>query len=244
MGDSFTEGDGAPADSAYPVLLEHLLLKDSLNVEVMNAGVSGSDPFFELNLLNNQLIKFQPNIVIFSLSRQDFLEDIAVRGGLERFDPATGKKTSLKEYLFAYSHVSRLVFYSLGYSWLLVKEDKDLLEDLKTDKIPELIQEMDKIKVNQPTIETFVFLYPQKYNFTNEGHGDLEDCIITEMQKSDNFYFSDLIPCYQDKIEQDQLPWERYYWKIDGHHNSLGYELKARCIYKVLQSHMIKNQHQ
>ena len=99
IGDSFTQGDGAPADSTYPVFLEPLLLKDSLNVEVMNAGVCGSDPYFELNLFKYKLAPFNPDVLIFSISRPDFTQDIAVRGGLERFDPKTGKK--LKSHKFS-----------------------------------------------------------------------------------------------------------------------------------------------
>jgi hypothetical protein len=50
IGDSFTEGKGAPNDSSYPRILEHLLWanKDS-NIQVVNAGIAGSDIFLSTN---------------------------------------------------------------------------------------------------------------------------------------------------------------------------------------------------
>jgi hypothetical protein len=135
LGDSFTQGDGAPADSTYPLFLEQLLLKDSLNVEVMNTGVCGSDPYFELNLFKHKLAQFNPDVVIFSIYRPDFTQDIAVREGLERFDPKTGKKTKIAEVFYAYSHLFRFIFKKFGYSELLIKEDKALIDKLSTQKV-------------------------------------------------------------------------------------------------------------
>src|SRR5690606_15926401 len=47
IGDSFTEGDGTPIDSTYVKLLEENFHKNGYtNVNIMNAGKCGSDPFF------------------------------------------------------------------------------------------------------------------------------------------------------------------------------------------------------
>ncbi|MDP6909482.1 MAG: hypothetical protein QF371_08250, partial [Flavobacteriales bacterium] len=54
LGDSFTEGIGAPYDSAWPRALEARiseLLPKHRNVQVYNAGVSGSDPILNYMML-------------------------------------------------------------------------------------------------------------------------------------------------------------------------------------------------
>ncbi len=46
LGDSFTQGLGAPPDSSFPFILEKLIKQP-----ILNAGLSGSNPIFENNLL-------------------------------------------------------------------------------------------------------------------------------------------------------------------------------------------------
>ena len=48
FGDSYTEGIGTVPDSTWPRLLQYMLRQtNSDSVEVMNCGISGSDPLFE-----------------------------------------------------------------------------------------------------------------------------------------------------------------------------------------------------
>jgi hypothetical protein len=61
LGDSFTEGFGAVNDSTYPSQLGLLLHNNGLkNTQVMNCGVSGSDPVYEYRLFNDRLLKYKP----------------------------------------------------------------------------------------------------------------------------------------------------------------------------------------
>lgn len=84
LGDSFTEGDAAPADSAYPFLLQQILGE---RVEVLNAGICGCDPVFNYKNLEDRLLKYQPDVVIQTISTNDLFKDISLRGGFERFMP-------------------------------------------------------------------------------------------------------------------------------------------------------------
>ena len=238
LGDSFTQGDGAPADSTYPVFLEQLLLEDSLNVEVMNAGVCGSDPYFEINLFEQRLAQFEPDIVIFSISRQDFTQDIAIRGGFERFDPETGKKTKFAELIYAYSHLFRLWYIKQGYSELLIKEDKNLEEKLINNYIPEVFNTMSETAQSHPTIDFFVFQYPLKYYFNSNYDDSIDEAIDNVAKDYPQVNYFDLAPCYTFKMQQKGETYEKYYWKIDGHHNSEGYKLKAECVCENLFPHL------
>lgn len=230
LGDSFTEGDGAPADSTWPILLNQLLIKQNINSQVLNAGICGSDPLFELMLFNERLVSLDPDIVIFTLSMQDFFEDIAVRGGMERFDPETGTKTKIIEVLYAYSHITRWVMKNQGYNWLLIKNTKELVSDLAKNKVPEVIGEFAKAKQKNPETEFFIFLYPHQYQLQFGYDIDVEEALKKESDKYPELNYYDLNNCYQGKVETAGDPFRSYWWPMDGHHNSKGYYLKARCI--------------
>ncbi|MBK7147463.1 MAG: hypothetical protein IPH78_01265 [Bacteroidetes bacterium] len=88
LGDSFTEGAGAPSDSSWGRILEKLRNQtaDTVNHEVINAGISGSDVFFSYVLLRDKLMLYQPDEIIYLMNASDIL-DIQLRGGMERFAP-------------------------------------------------------------------------------------------------------------------------------------------------------------
>lgn len=235
LGDSFTEGDGAPADSTWPILFKNLLLEEKIKVQVLNAGVCGSDPYFELMLFNEKLLSLNPNIVIFTLSMQDFFEDIAVRGGMERFDPETGKRTKLLEVFYAYSHIVRWILQKQGYNWLLIKKSPELVSDLAQKKVPEIMNEFAMAKEINPEIEFFIFLYPHKYDLQHGYDVDIQASLREEAGKYPNLNYFDLNECYQKKIQDAGDPIQSYWWTKDGHHNSKGYYLKAMCIEEIIR---------
>ena len=230
LGDSFTEGDGAPADSTWPVLLNNMFHSDSLDVQVLNAGVCGSDPYFELMLFDEKFRYLQPDILIFTISMQDFVEDIAVRGGNERFLPETGKKTKLIEVFYAYCHVARWVLHKRGYNWLLLKYTDDLIQDLATKNVPEVMANFAASQKKNPNTEYFVFLYPHKGALILGTIKEIQSALVKESLKYPNINFIDLYDCYQTQIASTNLPVDAFWWEKDGHHNSLGYSLKASCI--------------
>ena len=52
-----------------------------------------------------------------------------------------------------------------------------------------------------------------------------------------------LATCYEFNMQQKGESYESYYWKIDGHHNSEGYLLKAECVYGTLIPYLQENQY-
>jgi hypothetical protein len=233
LGDSFTEGDGAPADSAWPRLLEQLLRSEGMSVEVFNAGICGSDPFGSLMLLRHRLLEYRPDLIIMTLSMQDLLEDVAIKGGMERFDPERGRVPLLFEYIYAYSHISRLVYNRLlGYSWVLVKEDSpEFIGRMTTRHIPELFQELSLLPSH---IETTVILYPHLLQTVSDygvkPHHDLIYESVLEESDRHVVPLVDIRSCYISHIEASSKAAEHFWWKNDGHHNSEGYLMMAKCI--------------
>lgn len=228
LGDSFTEGDGAPADSTWPALLEKKLASNHNKVEVLNAGVCGSDPYFEFMLLKKRLLGYQPDKVIIAISIQDLVEDIGVRGGLERFDPKQGRLPKPFEILYAYSHISRLVYHKVfGFSWVLIREqDPEFLDVLVNDYIPRLFESYATLKEH---VDLCFVLYPHKHEFVSGYRNQLEEALKIHSE-TNGIPLYDLRDCYKNQILESGRKHEEFWWKHDGHHNSDGYEVMAKCI--------------
>ena len=81
----FTEGDGAPVDSAYPVLLEHALhtMDSSTSWEVWNVGLCGSDPIFNYITYDELLRTFEADLIIQTISEADIKQDFCDSRGHE-----------------------------------------------------------------------------------------------------------------------------------------------------------------
>lgn len=118
LGDSFTEGDGAPSDSSWVKELTRKLDENfDTNFLVYNAGVCGSDVYFDNKILENVLYKtFKPDFVIQAINASD-VTDIIYRGGQDRFntDGTTSCKDCPKwEKLYQYSYLFRGLIRTIG----------------------------------------------------------------------------------------------------------------------------------
>jgi lysophospholipase L1-like esterase len=236
LGDSFTEGDGAPDDSSYVSLLREKLDADSL-VYVMNAGVCGSDPFINFVNYRDRLSNYHPGIILQTLSSGDINVDLMVRGGMERFlldGTVQFKKAPWWEPIYAVSFLSRFYFNAGGYNQLLLR-DADIAASKK-----ELDEQMIELFKNYAALaqknqcKLVIVLQPflgevnsnaYQYDFTE---------ILSALKKRDNISVIDLLPFYRQEIRLEHTVAQNYYWPIDGHHNSTGYRLMAEGIYEQL----------
>lgn len=82
LGDSLTAGYGVKAISALPSVLEQKLKRDGLDVEILNAGVSGDTTAGGLARLD-WVLRDSPDIVIIALGAND-----ALRG----LDPSSARR--------------------------------------------------------------------------------------------------------------------------------------------------------
>ena len=232
LGDSFTEGDGAPADSTWPILLEQQLLQEGKAVEVFNAGVCGSDPFHELMLLKYELVDYEPDLVIVTLAMQDLLEDIGVKGGMERFDPKRGRAPLPFELVYAYSHIARLIYNRvLGYSWVLVRQKSpSFRRKIVENHIPSIFEQFSEISGD---LRIVFVLYPHQMQ-TTEGYDSDFKAALVENSRLTGMPMCDIRSCYLETIEQSRKSVESFWWKHDGHHNSDGYVMMSHCIRQEL----------
>lgn len=75
LGDSVTYGLFVPRRSTYPERLEKLLEK-SKNVEVLNAGVNGYNPYNQLHLYREKLKDFDPDLVLAGFCMNDIADPV------------------------------------------------------------------------------------------------------------------------------------------------------------------------
>ena len=222
IGDSFTEGVGASQDSSYTKLLS----KKNRSLEIMNAGVSGSDPAFELKLLEMRLFKYHPDIVIMSINKSDIFEFLT-RVGIERFSADSTlqfKSAPWWEPLFANSFIVRSFVNGI------CKLDHNLMSTKDIYKAyPVALRQLDEVilqaskECQERNIRFIVNFHPT----SNEVRCNSMECTpVMQKIKSQGVETFNMLDYY---IHHgiDSAHAGLYYWPIDGHHNNRGYAVMA-----------------
>ncbi len=81
VGDSFTEGYTVPFDKHYARMFETLANNQSaMSIEVMSAGTSSWDTSSEIKVLERELLKFNPDIVILQIYIGNDIHDNRLKG--------------------------------------------------------------------------------------------------------------------------------------------------------------------
>jgi len=234
LGDSFTEGDGADADSTWQRFMERRL-NDS-GIYIMNAGICGSDPVFEYYLLKERLIKYRPDLVVVCINKSD-LFDIMIRGGMERFDcpDVVFRKGPWWEFIYATSYISRL-FFRLKYDTQLINKNALYLQ--QSYSLLVIAQTMREFamycKVKGSSL-LFVF---------HPGPGELAKTMnpfkeLIAVSKKYNYKVADLYDYYNQTGIPRNL--NKYYWPKDSHHRANGYNVMSDGILKTLRKEGMLN---
>lgn len=241
LGDSFTEGVGAPPDSSYPRILETLLVNSNDSAEVINAGIGGSDIFFEYKLLQVLLPKYQPDVVIVTCNASDIFE-YSTRGGFERFHKDGSihyRNAPWFEPLYAHSLFARVFIHDvLQYDFNFIPKDQYNTETAKALQRMALAIDWVQLLCRQQQIPFGMVFHP--------FHGDFE--------YPETYLMKDLVKhCNQNHIPNvDALPymqtkginnnnWASIYWPMDGHFKPKGYALLANCTYTVLLTPLLSS---
>lgn len=232
LGDSFTEGDGAPFDSSYPQQVKQLLGKKYSNrkFSLINAGVFGSDPYFDYILLKERLLKYKPDLIVISLSTGD-LYDIYYRGNMSRFKP-TGKveynHPPWWEPIYAVSRFFRLIIKKIGYdSGLVYVPTKNALFNNQKNGLKELLVRHNTLAV-QNNYRVIALLRPDKAEVINgRFYNGFED-MKTLPQPLERVQMLDLLDFYTNSVGISAEDVNLYYWPQDGHHTPMGYTVMAK----------------
>ncbi len=230
MGDSFTEGSGADVDSTWLRFLERSLKKQPLKKQLtfFNAGVGGSDPFFEYILLKERLLKYKPDLVLLALNCSD-LVDISLRGGMERFLPDGKVQYNPEpwwEPIYALSHISRLYFEIIGYKegYFRYKKGDFAKEKKETINAIGLFNKLSQ----EYGFKLLVIFHPSKEELLIDA--STMDDVYMNVSKTGRPACFNLRTFFIKEIKMNSFNYLDYYWKYDGHHNAKGYEAFARGV--------------
>jgi lysophospholipase L1-like esterase len=238
LGDSFTEGDGAPYDSTFVSLLKNKLLNAGDTFYTMNAGVCGSDPFHNYIFLKNKLLVYRPDLVIQVLASHDLNFDIILRGGMERFQKDGTQKYARApwwEPLYAVSYISRIFFKRAGYNDMLRKGNLTVQETDKLNRDVSGLFGTYSALCKSNHIAMVVVLRPDKDEILNNKYNYDFTSILDSLKADSHIIFVDLLPFYRAYIEKTKTDVGDYFWKADGHHNAPGYEMMAQGIFENIR---------
>lgn len=236
LGDSFTEGIGAPKDSTWPLLLEQLSYKEC-PISTYNAGVGGSDIFFMRKLYEEKLMKLNPDLVMLCLNYSDISEFI-YRGGNERFK--TNGQTCFPngpkwEKYYRYSHTFRfIIHFILQHDFTLKK--KDWLKEQIPLALKKMANEIIWIKEHSDDLVLIIHPYPYFKDKKVPFHNEFQD--ISKYLPND-LKIINLYKDFEDFFHKKNS--HQYYWEKDGHFNSKGYLVMSKFIYKKMKSQDICN---
>jgi hypothetical protein len=237
LGDSFTEGDGAAYEDSYPSVLQSLLNKEfPLNdIMVMNAGVCGSDPFFQYKILEQKLHEYSPDIVLFTNSPNDMFYDYVIYGGFERFkeDSSTVVKPPHKQWwlpIYYNSFLFRfLITHTFYNSYLLQKEQEDYAFKNRVKHFSELFVAYKKLS-DRHNFKVIHIMRPESDDF-EFGNYENEELIKEIFKQSENLKNIDLLSLYFNELNIDKKDYLHYCWKENRHYNKDGYELMAKAVF-------------
>jgi lysophospholipase L1-like esterase len=232
LGDSFTEGVGAPADSTWPLLFEAICRqKFTQSVQVINAGKSNSDPFMELILLKDRLLQYKPRMVIICVNQSD-LSDVISRGGHERFLNTNLFKTPGPwwEFFYSYSYIFRAIakaVFNVDVN-LLTPEQLTRQKALANAEIATCLTEDFKALAAKYHFKPVVILHPMQWELDDKIF-ELKP-LATALSHDSSFTVINLYEDYKQQINNGKLKSKAIYWPTDRHHNAKGYNLWARIL--------------
>lgn len=231
LGDSFVFGVGVDSKNNIASLLESQLASP-----FYNAGIPGSDPFFQIAIVDSIFAPLGFENYIFMLNFSD-IYDYIFRGDENRFTK-NGKieyqKAPWYEKYYGKSYIVRLILHGLwgmDYSLLpknrLTEKKKEAVEAY-IDLLSKAAQEYNVLVLIQP--------YARQYANNNQtltevlNYKYLEDIHQGLLKK--NIKSVDLNTSLSTSINNEN--YLEYSWELDGHYNAKGYNLLSNVVVNEL----------
>ncbi len=241
LGDSFTEGVGAPADSGWLKLTEKYMAgSGERGLHFINAGVGGSDPVYEYRLLKERLLDYHPDLVVVTLAYD--IEDLICRGGYSRLDSTSPVRQKPEKWwipLYGMSYIFRSFihqFTSFNHLFLNPEEYSKARKEAVGDMI--LCCNLYKSLAFEKGFRLLFVFCPLKHEVKNGRFDDWEP-VMNHLQKIEIPYVDMLAHFTASGMNAENL--HEYYWSIDEHLNSRGYYLFAEGMIPAID-HELKKQ--
>jgi lysophospholipase L1-like esterase len=237
VGDSFTQGVGDLQGQGYIGYLRDSLgrRRPSGMVSLMNAGVSGSDPVFGLELIRRRLLRYRPDLVVMTINRSDF-DEVVRRGGMARFTPdgqLKPRKQPVWASLYHRSHLVRaVVMQGLGYDWNLRSPREQPIQ--RAEAAREIVKAcLEAQRLGQKEGFRFlVMMHPMHAELRKRAYDENIAPVLSGLKDAGVSHIDLMEPFLREL--PDPLPMT-YFWRRDGHFSSPGYQAFARAVEKALR---------
>jgi len=235
LGDSFTEGVGTSEDTTWVRVLEKSLAAryPGRRIVSLNAGISGSDPVFEYQLLKEKLLPMRPDLVVVGMNYSD-VNDMMIRGGRERFQPngtVRYRNGPAWEPLYAVSYITRLFVHNvLGYDNLLGLQDA--MASRVQAAIRTLRTALDELRqlCDAEGVKLLVIAHPVGPQITGGPDASAFQRLLRELENDPKIRFADLSKDYERDGTITKSNAGEFFWPIDRHHNERGYRVMGEAI--------------
>ncbi|MDG1943916.1 MAG: SGNH/GDSL hydrolase family protein [Halioglobus sp.] len=243
IGDSFTEGQGAPFDDTWLSVLGRNLNRTGGEVRytVISGGVAGSDPFYEYRLLMDTLLAYQPDIVMLALNASD-INDTILRGGNERFLPGNRVRgisdapSGVQVWLYEHSHFSRFIlFETVDFTHLLITKSERARRAVDArKKVESLIVELDA-QLKERGIKFVLVVMPTSKEAKRNQYDDVTDLqALLDTVNARGVFTIDTKPYLVKKMQENGFTRDDLYWPKDYHFTPLGYRLAGKAVQQGL----------
>jgi len=227
MGDSFTEGIGTAQDSTWIKFFEHDINACSTNkIRTLNAGVSGSDPYFEYVLLEKLLRQYHPHTVVVAINTSD-IDDVIIKGGTERFLPdgrLQFRKPPVWEPLYATSFIFRAAMHTaFDLDWtLLTMKEKEMRKAEAIDSIGDCIKRFHELG-KQKGFKLVVVFHPREAEVISGIFP--YDALAAKLATDTNYTIINMKDEFANSGRITKANSGEFYWPLDLHHNAKGYQV-------------------
>jgi lysophospholipase L1-like esterase len=244
IGDSFTEGQGAPFDQTWLSVMGHNMNRpeSARQYTMIAAGVAGSDPFYEYRILLDKLLVYQPDIVMMVVNRSD-ANDVIVRGGEERFLPNGRVKgvehpSDAAAWLYKHSHFARFILLEVfDYTHLLLyKSERGRRAMEVREKIKALIVKLDN-QLKDRAVEFVLVVLPSRQDVERDRYNDLSDLQdLLDYSRARGIRTNEVKPYLMNKLADGSTQLDKLFWRKDYHFTPLGYRYVGEAVQEGLCS--------
>lgn len=232
LGDSYTEGVGSAFDSSF---VNHFERMAGDSIEMLNAGIASSDPFFEYALFQKRIVdEYKPDRIYVTINATD-ITDVMTRGGMERFQPdgtVRYKSGPWWELLYSVSVLARGSIHLLyDLDWMLLTKARAAEErKIATQKLETLLDTFQQMG-NARGVKVY-FVFHALFEDIKAGRLIATEPLLN-YARGKNYLTVNLLQTFIDHGVNEQNS-TVYFWPIDGHYKNEGYQLMAKGLLRSL----------
>ena len=183
IGDSHTQGFEVHQDYTYSATIEKYLRQRGFDVEVINTGVSGFSNAEALLLLENELVKYDPDYIVLGFYGNDFKDNL--KAGFFALDGAQELVRTAKRRHVPGVAIQNFIYAIPGIQWL---SENSYFYSLLFNKVwvyakRLLAGKSSRARVDKPAIEKTQAVVPDEEVAVNtsETHSDYQQVLAAKL---------------------------------------------------------------